>query len=94
MNYFNDRNPWSGVAVLADYQFAGVGRKNNEWVSPKGSLSLTFGFDLDFVKGIWLNFEFSSYIKIRPGIVTFVYKITFVYSHVCVQLFSAICTQT
>ena len=55
MNYFNDKNPWSGVAVLADYQFAGVGRENNEWVSPKGSLSLTFGFDLDFVKGIWLH---------------------------------------
>ena len=55
MNYFNDRNPWSGVAVLADYQFAGVGRKNNEWISPKGSLSLSFGFDLDFVKGIWLH---------------------------------------
>ena len=50
MNYFNDSNPWSNVTIVADHQSAGKGRKQNEWISPPGSLSMSFGFDIDFIK--------------------------------------------
>ena len=46
---FTNRNvaEWAGLAVIADEQTVGRGRKSNQWVSPVGSLSLSFGFVLD-----------------------------------------------
>lgn len=47
MDYFNDKNVWKNTVVIADSQLRGKGRKENEWISPSGSISVTFGFEID-----------------------------------------------
>ena len=47
MDYFNDANEWENIVVLADRQLNGKGRKKNEWISPNGSIAVSFGFALD-----------------------------------------------
>ena len=38
---------WKGLVVVADQQRAGKGRKQNQWISPGGSLAASFGFEVD-----------------------------------------------
>lgn len=46
-NVFGDNTEkWSGLVALADRQTQGKGRKRNQWISPGGSLSMSFGFEV------------------------------------------------
>lgn len=62
MNFFNDKNEWNSRVVLADIQDKGKGRKENEWISPKGSISVSFGFSFD------LNLEHPAAIQHLIGL--------------------------
>ena len=43
----NNSKDWKGLVVIADQQNAGKGRKKNQWISPGGSLAMSFGFEVD-----------------------------------------------
>ena len=43
----NKSENWKGLVVVADSQMAGKGRKKNQWISPGGSLAMSFGFEVD-----------------------------------------------
>lgn len=51
---------FDGIVVNAEVQRAAVGRGGNEWLSPKGSISFSFDFNVPIKSELGKNISFVS----------------------------------